>query len=381
VLEETSKWLEDHPQDDSVRCRYLGLVEQHGTAEQVEQAVHETTTWLTKHPKDVNVRSAFITLVESKGSDKFKETIIDDIRIWLSRHTAAKEVWRTLIATLIHLGRQQEAVETAVEAISYHPDDLNLTTHYLHSVQESADEPTVRKLYESLIIRYPGDTGIRIEFASWLRDHNYNDEAEAYYKSLIELPKSKITGRLRRSTYLGYGDLLLKLDRYNEAEKQFREILRTHPGHQMAHEGLAKALHGLGKFAEQEGRTADVSRYFAEAKKEFRQAIYWAGVHAQPQAIFYTSLGWFYIDRQQYNDALEAFYSAIDENPEYFGNYWGLGRARMSLGQIQEAEDALRIALDKVPKDLQPPASKEIPELLRQCQGILSRSDNISEDM
>jgi tetratricopeptide (TPR) repeat protein len=380
VLEETSKWLNSHPEDNTVRGAYLGLVERQGTGEQVKRAIQETDEWLTKHPEDFHVRSAFITFVESTDSDKLKEAILHGTRVWLLSHTAAKEVWRTLIATLIRLGRQQEAVETAVEAISYHPADPNLTTHYLHSVHEFADEQTVRKLYESLIIRYLGDPCIRIEFASWLRDHNYNDEAETYYKELIGLPQSKTTGWLRTSTYYRYGELLLKLERYDEAEKQFRQILATHEDHQMAHEGLAKALHGLGKFAEQEGRTAEASRYFAEAEKEFRWAIYWGGVQEQPQAIFYTSLGWFYIDRQRFTDALEAFYSAIDENPEYFGNYWGLGQARMSLGQIQEAEEALRIALDKAPKDLQPPASIEIPELLRQCKDALNYSGGIAKD-
>jgi tetratricopeptide (TPR) repeat protein len=378
VLRETSKWLKDHPEDNSVRGAYLGLVERQGTEKQVERVLRETSKWLKDHPEDNYVRCAFITLVESRGSDKLKGAMLHDTRVWLSLHTAAKEVWLTLIATLVRMGRQQEAVETAVEAIYHHPDDPGLTTHYLHSIQESADEQTVRNLYKSLITRHPGDPCIRIEFAAWLRDHNFYDEAEHIYKELIRLPQSKTTPWQRRETYYGNGLLLLKLDRYDEAEKQFRQTLSTHKGHQMAREGLARAMHGLGKFAEQEGKMADASRYFAEAEKEFRQAIYWGGVQGQPQAIFYTSLGWFYIDRQRYNDALEAFYSAIDENPEYFGNYWGLGRARMSLGEIQEAEDALRIALDKAPKGLQPPASNEIPELLRQCQDALNPNNNIT---
>jgi tetratricopeptide (TPR) repeat protein len=85
-------------------------------------------------------------------------------------------------------------------------------------------------------------------------------------------------------------------------------------------------------------------------------------------------LGWLYIDREQYSDAIESFCSAIKKNHEYFGNYWGLGKAQMALGQFHMAENALCMALEKVPEDLQPPASEEIPQLLQQCRTALDQS-------
>ncbi len=160
----------------------------------------------------------------------------------------------------------------------------------------------------------------------------------------------------------------LKLERYSEAIEQFREVLKTHKGHQMAHDGLAQALSGLGSLAEQEGRREDADQSFTEAEREFHKGIYWAGVQGQPQVVFYTHLGWFYIDRERYTEALEAFQSAMDEDPDFFENHWGVGRALMGLRQFQPAANALRTALEKAPEDFQPPASEEIPELLQQCQ-------------
>jgi tetratricopeptide (TPR) repeat protein len=381
VLQETSAWLGEHSGDTSVRTAYLGLVERQGTAEQVERVLQETSAWLAQHPKNIDLRAALIGLIERKGSDRLKKAMIYDTRVWLSEHTAVKEVWRSLIAALIRLHRQQEAVETAMEAISHHPDDPNLVTLYLQFVHELADEQAVRGLFKSLITRYRGNRHFQIEFAAWLRDNNHPDEAEAYYKEQIELPQSKATRLLRQMAYYGYGQLLLKLERYGEAEEQFRLTLRIRRGHQMAHDGLAQALHHLGSITEQEGRVADADRCFLKAEQEFRQAIYWAGVREQPQAIFYTHLGWFYIDRKQYTDALEAFYSAMEEAPEFFGNYWGLGRALMGLGRFQPAASALRMALEKAPEDFQPPASDEIPELLQQCQDALNYSDDIAKDV
>jgi hypothetical protein len=58
----------------------------------------------------------------------------------------------------------------------------------------------------------------------------------------------------------------------------------------------------------------------------------------------------------------------MEEDPNCFVNYWGQGRVLIGLGQFQAAAKALHTALEKAPEGLQPPASEEIPELLRQCQ-------------
>jgi tetratricopeptide (TPR) repeat protein len=85
-----------------------------------------------------------------------------------------------------------------------------------------------------------------------------------------------------------------------------------------------------------------------------------------PCARFYTALGWFYVDVKRWFDALSAFESAKEEDPDYFGNYWGVGRTQYELGNYESAIDALRVALEKGP-NLGPPASDEIPDLLNQC--------------
>jgi tetratricopeptide (TPR) repeat protein len=171
------------------------------------------------------------------------------------------------------------------------------------------------------------------------------------YKGLIAKASRSYLG------YYGYGVLLLKLERFDEAAIQFREVLNIHRGHQMAHNGLAWALWKLGDHT--------------QAEREFRSAIYWAGMHEQPQKKFYGDLGWFYLDCERWRDALNTFESARDEDPDYYRNYWGIGRALKEQGDYAAAADALRTALEKEP-NLEPPASEEIPELLHQCLEHLS---------
>jgi tetratricopeptide (TPR) repeat protein/class 3 adenylate cyclase len=355
VVTEISKWLAEpkHQDDVTVRECYLGLVERKGTTDQVKKVAEEIRAWLAAHPKDVNVRVAWLNFVEARGSNDLKEATITYTKAWLIEHKSAKEVWRGLLAWLFRADRSDEAVELSLTAISHHPDDADLLTHYLRAVQDSADEQTVRSISEQLIKKIPQNISPQIHYTAWLRDHNYYDEAEQRYRNLItKAPRSF-------KAHYGYGMLLLKLERFDEAAAQFREVLRIHRGHQMAYDRLAWALWKLGDFE--------------RAEQEFRKAIYWAGRIGEPQGRFYADLGWFYVDRIRWRDALYAFESARDEDPEYFGNYWGIGRTLYEMGDYAAAADALRLALEKDP-NLQPPASEEISQLLHLSLHRLSES-------
>lgn len=380
AINETSAWLAQHPEHTSVWTRYLSLVERQGTPEQFQQVMREVSGWLARNPQDEHVRAAYFGFVAFRCSKEVQKAAINEARQWLEMHPEAKEVWKTLISGLLRLDKIDEALAVTEKALAHHPEFKELLAHYLRITQHDIiDPPKIKQLYEQLVARHPDDVRIRTHYSNWLRDHDYSGEAEAYYKVLIKLPEGKAPKTIKRMAHYGYGLLLLKLERYDEAVEEFHEVLKTHKGHQMAHDGLAQALRALGSLAEQGGRKPDAVQHFMEAESEFRHAIHWAGVQDQPQAIFYTHLGWFYIDRKRYTEALEAFQSAMDEDPDRFENYWGIGRAMIGLRQFQVAEHTLRTALEKAPEDLQPPASEEIPELLRQCQAARSHGDRPGE--
>ena len=142
----------------------------------------------------------------------------------------------------------------------------------------------------------------------------------------------------------------------------------------MAHDGLAQTFSALGTLAQQEERKGDARHYFAQSEREFLQAIYWAEAQDKPQAIFYANLGWFYLERQRHSEAIEAFELAMSEDFEFFGNYWGIGRAMLEMENFEDARYYLGIALDNAPEDLQPPTSMEIPELLQRCERLISEN-------
>jgi tetratricopeptide (TPR) repeat protein/GTPase SAR1 family protein len=147
------------------------------------------------------------------------------------------------------------------------------------------------------------------------------------------------------------GKLLLKSERFSEAAHQFREALQIYPEHQAARWELGTALWKLNDFE--------------NAEREFRSAIHSAERKKNPRAPFYTSLGWLYVDWRRWRDAINAFQSARDECPDFFGNHWGIGRAEFELGDYDLAAESLRRALET--PNLKPPASDEIPALLQEC--------------
>lgn len=373
AINETKEWLLNHSEDSYVRTFYLGLVERCGTDEQVKQAIEETRKWLTTptHSEVTDVRTFYLGLVERRGTDEQVENVLSETKEWLQKHTNATDVWDTTISLLIRFNQIEEAGTLAIQAISLHPDNNNLINQYLRLFHSSDDEQTIRKLFGELIKKFPRLREVLRHFAAWLRDHNQIEEARQLYVKLINQYPSSY--QIRH----GYGRLLLKEERYVEGATEFQAALKLHAGHQMAHDGLAYAMSKIGEIAEAKDQQEEAKRFYEIAEKEFQEAIRWARNYKEPQGVFYANLGWFYLSRNRLNEAKTAFECAISENEKYFENYWGIGRAYIGLRNFQSAANALQIALDKAEEAkiiLQPPASEEIPELLRQCEENLKNS-------
>jgi class 3 adenylate cyclase/tetratricopeptide (TPR) repeat protein len=347
-----AKWIRRNPEQGGVRGTYLRLVEDYAQND-IDAEIQETISWLMAHPDDYVVRKVFLGLVERNANDELKEATIAATREWLSTHPLAKEVWDALVSWLFRSNRSNEAAALAQSAISHSPNDQNLLTHLLRAAQEGADKDTVVAFYERLIKAHPKQLRVKMHHAAWLRDQGHYDESELLYKSLIEEAPKLI------QAHYGYGTLLRWVERYEAAANEFRKALQINSRHQMAHNGLGKALWKL-----------DV---FDEAEKELWLAIKWAKRKGERLARFYTDLGWFYLSYSRLPDALSAFELARDEDPEHFGNYWGIGKVLYDQAKYATAEKALRTALEKEP-NLEPPASEEISELLRQCLQRLSLS-------
>jgi tetratricopeptide (TPR) repeat protein len=247
-------------------------------------------------------------------------------------------------------------------------------SHYIRFLKSEDDEQKVRYAYARLMRDFPQDEAIPRYFADWLREHNHLDDARAIYTRLIGTHPDDY-----RHHY-AYGRLLLKEQQLSGAVTEFQKTLKLHPGHHLAHDSLAYTLRLIGELAEQQGKHVYASRFFMNAEQEYQRAINYAREKEQPQARFYANLGWFYIARARYAEALLGFESALSENPDYWEHYWGVGSALFGLERFQSAADALRAASENSPKNLQPPASEEIPQLYEKCLEALGQNRGDSED-
>ena len=358
TIADTEKWLSDNPHDNSVRTAYLGLVERNGTQKQKEKTIADTEKWLSDNPHDNSVRTAYLGLVERNGTQKQKEKIIADTEKWLSENPDQANIWDVLISYLIRENDFDRATEIVTLAIKLNPNYPPLLNNYINLMQNILPKEDVKNLYIQLFDLNPGDIFNKTHYANWLRDHEYFIEAENVYKVLIEKYS-------HFKAIYGYGCLLLKLERFEEASEKFRETLNIHKGHALAHDKLALSLIELEKFD--------------EAENELNSAIYWAKIAKGKLGIFYHDFGLLYLKLKRFKEAELYFKQSIDEEPLNFANYWHLGETYFFQKQYEYAEKALMTALEKAPDDFGPPASEEIDKLLKECRVNIQKygvSDN-----
>jgi tetratricopeptide (TPR) repeat protein len=148
-----------------------------------------------------------------------------------------------------------------------------------------------------------------------------------------------------------YARLLLRVGDPLGAIVEFRAILKTQQDHQMAYLGLGDSHKHLGMQARFGGDNDATKRHFAEAERAYQKALFWARRKSEGTAVILTHLGWLHIDQERWNEARNFFRTARDEEPGYFGNYWGLGRAEKGLGRTTEAIKAFETALQLAPQN------------------------------
>ena len=365
ALKEANAWLAAREDDAFVRYAYLGLVEAKGTPRQIEDVLKKTGTWLAAHPNESSVRGVYLGLARSKGTPEQIRRVLQETPASLQTHPDTAGMRILLITRLCDLGRPDDARALAEEAAAIHPTNHDIVMLYLKLLRDHLGESRTGELLDSFIRDFPEISDLKHERALWLRERGLQSEAlEAYEALTRECPRSL-------PAQYGYGRLLLDMESYGGAAERFRLVLAIHRGHAMAHDGLAQALRGQARRAEESGDRAEAARLTSLAECEFKSAAYWAGLGHQRQGVFFCHRGWFYVDAKRWHDAIDVFEQAATESPEYFESYWGKGCALMGLEQWHEAACALRTSLAKGGETLKPPASCDIPQRIERCEGAL----------
>jgi Tfp pilus assembly protein PilF len=279
--------------------------------------------WLAAHADDGGVRTAYLAFIQQlpkeKHSDQLREQAAIDTKNWLEAHA----------------------------------DDGGVRTAYLAFIQQLPTE------WDELRKR------VALSTADWLKKHHgSNDICAAYVSFLLALRHPDLAELEADSIFyhrrivaedpraIGhrfiFGEQLLRLKKFEDARMEYEQVLARDPRHQLAHRGLAIALQNLG--------------HATGAENSFKRALRWAKAKGGNLALFYTSLGWFYLSQSRWPEALNSFEEAMSEDPDYFGNHWGIAEAQAGLGWLVEAKQSLKRALEA--PGLRSPAKEEIEDLL-----------------
>jgi tetratricopeptide (TPR) repeat protein len=371
VLSKTSVWLASHPDDTSVRTRYIGLVEQKGTPDQVEKVLSETSEWLSSHPDDTSVRTRHIGLVEQKGTPDQVEKVLSETSEWLSSHPEECVIRAKHLTLVAKKGSETEIAE-AIEHVRIWLLERSQSTAiqivfvaFFRIAKKYLELDDLAECFETLI-KNSKDQPIRLAYAKWLIGKGELEAAKKEYISLMKDAPNHV------DAHHGYARVLLNTGEYPESAEYFRKAISIYTGNQMAHEGLAKSYQCIGGRFEEDGDIEEARQFYLKAEDGFRQAIKLAESKKQPPARFYTSIGWFYLGRNRKKSALLSFEKAMELNPRFFGNYWGIAIIQIENKEFKSAKGNLEIAIKNLPSRMGPPASEEIPELLKKCMSELN---------
>jgi len=354
-------WLKRHDEDSEVRTQYLTFLQSLPSEfdQQRKQAVIDTHEWLNRHDEDPYVRTQYLTFLQSLPSefDQQRKQAAIDAHDWLNRHDENSDVRTQYLAFLQNLPsefdqQRKQAATTTHDWLNRHNENSDVRTQYLpflRSLPLEFDEQRISAAFATAawLERHQDSVTVMVSYLAFLLDvkltalEPLREDSDRYYQQLIARDPTRVGYNFR------YGEQLARLSRFDEAAVQYKTVLNRHQGHQMARRGYAFALLKLGRIQ--------------EAEAEFKRALRWARIHKQSEAVFHTSLGEFYLEVQQWPDAISSFKEAQKQFPDHFRNHWGIARAHLGQGNVDEAENAIKLALKDI--GLKPPAKEEIIRL------------------
>lgn len=158
------------------------------------------------------------------------------------------------ITWLYNKGYVQDAKVLLEQALKQLPDELSFILMYAEVLQNQQDEGTdlgvVLDLLKNYIKKHPQEYNAYIELGVlYYKLYQY----ENAYKTLLQIPEKERVS----SVYLYMGICLEKMERYHEAEKCFKRILKEFPEDK-------SALHHLGTIAEARGQYALARKYYSQ---------------------------------------------------------------------------------------------------------------------
>ena len=216
--------------------------------------------------------------------------------------------------------RYQQALQAFQKALELNP---GLTEMYLPiaQVQKLLDQGEAAvQSYQTFLSKYPDDFEARFLLGRLYRRLNQNESA------MKEWLRAETLNPNDPHLAQDLGDLYLELGNLKEARKRLLRGDRENAGN-------------LGIIAQREGRNQEAEQHFLKALEENPQ-----------QPLLWAYLGDALVAQDKKLEAMKAYQSALDQDPEDFSSLYNMASLHAGLGQPDQAIDNLGRALQVKPQ-------------------------------
>jgi tetratricopeptide (TPR) repeat protein len=242
---------------------------------------------------------------------------------------------QSLVSTLMTWVKLEEATAVIRQAIKDLPDQLVLRNMMAEKMRTMGLFDEAHKVYEQTCHDFPADPVCRTGLAETLRAmERFDDAVDIYKQACIAFPDNDFCRN-------AFADLLVDLDQLDQAEIKFREALRLNKTDPVARGGLARVLSILSARKRDKGLRNEAKRLLQELANEGdndarkRLRVFddqWERATIDRTVTFRRET-----EVQQTKAHRPQHSRAITE----MGVAERLGRAMITLGQAERAEDVL----------------------------------------
>lgn len=300
---------------------------------------------------------AVLTALSWKQSHIYRDEITF-FRHIVAHNPQGRDAYHNLGKALQDVGRMEEALEAARIAVEYRPDfagaygNLGLALKHFGRLEEA--EEVLRRGVEA----DPKNKNVLLNLGEVIRQQGRHEESLQWYDAVLRRDREYalayagkgdalfVLGRheeavsnLKKALALTpdmpqaplmnvlLGDAARELERFGEAERQYRNALRIEPGLFRAHTSLAGLLIDRG-------RADEADRHLQSVRVQYPD-------HADGL----QEIAEFFRKREQYEEALGWYDAVFEADRDYTQAYAGKGDALFRLGRYEEAIESLGRAI------------------------------------
>jgi hypothetical protein len=264
-------------------------VAQHGSGEQQQEAITETKSWLDNHPDNGTVREKYLALIgrTSKDSIATESLILHQWQWMINQQKLDQSLWNSFLPALYHnVSPNSELCKAAIHlALKDYPDDPIIIGQVFGYFREYLDYTTCYDLATKISqSKLPIDKWQNYIYpANFFRDYGDFQTAERIYYQTIKAAKNKVKKFPNLQKTIDFANLshaqllLLTNPPYpDESLSKLRPILNRNAKHAYAHLLMAQSYQAKG------------SSFYIKAKSHFEKAIQF---DLEKRGFFYYEFG------------------------------------------------------------------------------------------